>query len=244
MNKIFSFLFWGFVTITSILFFFIAVAIWSLSLIFDRKRKWLLHQFTSFWASLYSWLNPLWILKIYGREHIDSKKTYVCVSNHQSLLDILILFRLFSHFKWVSKIENFKIPFVGWNMRLNDYIELDRGKVKSNAKMMKDCAKTIANQNSIMIFPEGTRSLDGVMRAFKLGAFEIAKDTKTAILPIVIKGTAHALPKGGIELQGKHHMSITVLPEIPYSDFASLSSEDLCELVRNKIQEELDRVSG
>ena len=129
-------------------------------------------------------------------------------------------------------------------MRLNDYIELDRGKVKSNAKMMKDCAKTIANQNSIMIFPEGTRSLDGIMRAFKLGAFEIAKETKTAILPIVIKGTAHALPKGGIELQGKHPMSITVLPEIPYSDFASLSSEELCELVRNKIQEELDRISG
>ena len=126
-------------------------------------------------------------------------------------------------------------------MRLNDYIELDRGKVKSNAKMMKDCAKTIANQNSIMIFPEGTRSLDGVMRAFKLGAFEIAKETKSPILPIVIKGTANALPKGGIELQGKHNMSITILPEVPYSDFAEISSEDLCEKVRNKIQEELDK---
>jgi 1-acyl-sn-glycerol-3-phosphate acyltransferase len=241
MNKLFSFLFWGFVTLTSILFFFIAAAIWLLSLVLDRKRKWLLHQFTSFWASLYSWLNPLWILQIFGRENIDPKKTYVYVSNHQSLLDILILFRLFSHFKWVSKIENFKIPFIGWNMRFNDYIELDRGKVKSNAKMMKDCAKTIVNGNSIMIFPEGTRSLDGIMRAFKLGAFEIAKETKTGILPIVVKGTAHALPKGGIELQGKHHMSITVLPEIPYSDFADLSSEELCEKVRNKIQEELDR---
>lgn len=241
MNKLFSFLFWGFVTITSILFFFIAAAIWVLSLLFDRKRKWLLHQFTSFWASLYSWLNPLWILQIFGRENINPKKTYVYVSNHQSLLDILILFRLFSHFKWVSKIENFKIPFIGWNMRFNDYIELDRGKVKSNAKMMKDCAKTIANGNSIMIFPEGTRSLDGIMRAFKLGAFEIAKETKSPVLPIVVKGTAHALPKGGIELQGKHHMSITVLPEIPYSDFAELSSEELCEKVRNKIQEELDR---
>ena len=241
MNKLFSFLFWGFVAITSILFFFIAVAIWCLSLIFDRKRKWLLHQFTSFWASLYSWLNPLWILTIYGRENIDPKKTYVCVSNHQSLLDILILFRLFSHFKWVSKIENFKIPFVGWNMRLNDYIELDRGKVKSNAKMMKDCAKAINNGNSVMIFPEGTRSLDGVMRAFKLGAFEIAKETKAPILPLVIKGTANALPKGGIELQGKHPMSITILPEVPYSFFESLTSEELCEHVRNQIQAELDK---
>jgi len=241
MNKLFSFLFWGFVVITSVFFFFIAVCIWLFSLIFDRKRKWILHQFTSFWASLYSWLNPLWILEIYGLENIDRKKTYVYVSNHQSLLDILILFRLFTHFKWVSKIENFKVPFIGWNMRLNDYIELDRGKVKSNARMMKDCARAIRNGNSVMIFPEGTRSLDGVMRAFKLGAFEIAKETKSPIIPIVIQGTANALPKGGIELQGKHNMSITILPEVPYSDFAEISSEDLCEKVRNKIQEELDK---
>ena len=241
MNKLFSFLFWGFVVITSVFFFFVAVCIWLFSLLFDRKRKWFLHQFTSFWASLYSWLNPLWILKIYGLENIDRKKTYVYVSNHQSLLDILILFRLFTHFKWVSKIENFKVPFIGWNIRLNDYIELDRGKVKSNAKMMKDCARAIRNENSVMIFPEGTHSLDGVMRAFKLGAFEIAKETKSPIIPIVIQGTANALPKGGIELQGKHNMSITILPEVPYLDFAEISSEDLCEKVRNKIQEELDK---
>ena len=69
---------------------------------------------------------------------------------------------------------------------------------------------------------------------------EIAKNTKTPILPIVVKGTADALPKGGIELQGKHYMSITVLPEIPYSEFVDLSTEELCERVRNKIQEELD----
>ncbi|HMV44011.1 MAG TPA: lysophospholipid acyltransferase family protein [Leptospiraceae bacterium] len=239
MNKFFSFLFWGFVAITSILLFFVAFTLWVFSLIFDRKRKWLLHQFTCFWASLYTWFNPLWNIRIFGKENIDSKKAYVCVSNHQSLLDILIMFRLFSHFKWVSKIENFKVPFIGWNMRFNDYIELDRGKVKSNAKMIKDCIRAISNQNSVMIFPEGTRSLDGTLKAFKLGAFEIAKATKAPILPIVLKGTAHALPKGGIELQGKHDMSITVLPEISPSVFENMSTEELTELVRSKIQEDL-----
>lgn len=241
MNKIFSFLFWSFVVVTSIFLFFIAVSIWFFSILFDRKRKWFLHQFTCFWASLYTWLNPLWNITIYNRNLIDSKKTYVCVSNHQSLLDILIMFRLFSHFKWVSKIENFKIPFIGWNMRLNDYIELDRGKVKSNAKMMKDCVRAIRNNNSVMIFPEGTRSLDGTLKTFKAGAFEIAKESKVSILPIVLKGTAPALPKGGIELQGKHNMSITVLPEIPYSIIESMKTEELIEYVRGKIQEELNQ---
>jgi 1-acyl-sn-glycerol-3-phosphate acyltransferase len=188
---------------------------------------------------MYSWLNPLWILSIAGKENIDKNKAYVYVSNHQSLLDILILFRIFSHFKWVSKIEVFKIPFIGWNMRLNDYIEIDRGKVKSNGRMIKECNKTIKNGNSVMIFPEGTRSEDGKMRPFKLGAFEIAKESKCPIIPIVIKGTANALPKGGFELKGKHKMSITILPEISYQEFKDMPTQIVSDLVQEKIQSEL-----
>ena len=82
---------------------------------------------TCFWGSLYTWFNPAWPVKVVGREKIDPNETYVMVANHQSLLDIFVLFRLFRHFKWVSKIENFNIPCVGWNMRLNGYIELRRG---------------------------------------------------------------------------------------------------------------------
>ena len=56
------------------------------------------------------------------------------VANHQSLLDILVLFRLFVHFKWVSKIENFRVPCIGWNMSLNRYIKLRRGDRESIAR--------------------------------------------------------------------------------------------------------------
>jgi 1-acyl-sn-glycerol-3-phosphate acyltransferase len=114
LQRILSLVFWIFLTLTSILLYPMALLIWAVTLPFDR-RKVLLHKFTCFWASLYSWLNPAWPVKIEGRERIRRGEAYVMVANHLSLLDILVIFRLFSHFKWVSKIENFRVPFVGWN---------------------------------------------------------------------------------------------------------------------------------
>ena len=113
------------------------------------KRLVVLHQFTCFWASLYSWLNPVWRVQVEGREKIDPNAAYVMVANHLSLLDILVLFRLFTHYKWVSKVENFRIPFIGWNMRLNRYIELRRGDRASVVQMVRHCLTTLAEGSSI-----------------------------------------------------------------------------------------------
>jgi len=105
--RLLSLLFWGFLASTSCLLFLVAVLIWLVATPFDPQKR-LLHQFTSFWASLYTWFNPAWPVEIVGHEKIRSGATYVMVANHQSSLDILVLFRLFSHFKWVSKAENFR----------------------------------------------------------------------------------------------------------------------------------------
>jgi 1-acyl-sn-glycerol-3-phosphate acyltransferase len=80
-----------------------------------------------------------------------------------------------------------------------------------------------------MIFPEGTRSPDGRLRAFKPGAFQLALDARVPILPIVISGTADALPKHGFVLRGRHQIGIRVLPEVPYASFAGTSFEELTE---------------
>jgi 1-acyl-sn-glycerol-3-phosphate acyltransferase len=161
------------------------------------------------------------------------------VANHQSLLDILVLFRLFVHFKWVSKIENFRVPAVGWNMSLNRYIKLRRGNRESVERMMRACERTIAEGNSIMMFPEGTRSPDGRLRAFKPGAFTLAQTTRAPLLPIILQGTANALPKRGFVLRGRHEIRIRVLDEIPYRTFADISVEALTERVRDLIAAEL-----
>jgi 1-acyl-sn-glycerol-3-phosphate acyltransferase len=234
MQRLLSSGFWLFLTGSSILLFPVAVLIWAVTSPFDRRLVWL-HRFTCFWASLYTWLNPAWPVRIEGREKVRAGEAYVMVANHLSLLDILVLFRLFRHFKWVSKIENFRVPCIGWNMSLNRYIKLRRGDRASVVKMLKACRQTLAEGNSIMMFPEGTRSSTGRMRAFKPGAFELARDCQRPILPIVIQGTSNALPKRGFVLQGRHPITVTVLDELPAASFRDATVEELTQRVRRII---------
>ncbi len=231
MRVVLSTVFWAFLVGSSFLLFPIAAAVWALTLPFDPKLR-ALHLFTCFWGSLYTWANPAWPVRISGREKIRRDEAYVMVANHQSLLDILVLFRLFVHYKWVSKIENFRIPLIGWNMRLNRYIQLRRGDRSSVVKMLALCRETLAAGSSVMIFPEGTRSPDGRLRSFKPGAFVLAKATGRPILPIVVDGTASALPKRGFVLQGRHRIHVTILDEIPPESFAAESPEELASRVQ------------
>ncbi len=232
-RRVWSFVFWIFLALSSILLYPVAVLVWAGTLPFDRRRV-VLHRFTCFWASLYTWLNPAWRVEVRGREKIRRDAAYVMVANHQSLLDILVLFRLFVHFKWVSKIENFRVPFIGWNMSLNRYIKLRRGSRESVASMMQACERTLAEGSSVMIFPEGTRSRDGRLQPFKPGAFSIAQRAQAAILPIVVEGTAQALPKRGFVLQGRHAIRVRVLDEIPYAAFAGRPVETVSDVVRER----------
>jgi len=238
-----SLLFWGFMLVTSALFYPAALLVRGATFPFDRRLR-LLHLFSCFWASLYTWCNPLWRVRIEGKERIDGREAYVMVSNHQSLLDILVLFRLFTHFKWVSKAENFRIPFVGWNMTLNRYIRIERGSAKGNLSMMRSAEAALREGSSVMIFPEGTRSPTGALGEFKAGAFELAVRSGRPVLPIVIQGTAAALPRRGFVLRGGHAIRISILEPVspartPGNDAATLRS-----LVRARIAEELAAVQG
>lgn len=239
MRALYSTLFWLFLGASSLVLFPLAALLCAVTAPFDRRRR-ALHQFTCFWASLYTWLNPAWPVRIEGRERIQPGETYVMVANHLSFLDVLVLFRLFTHFKWVSKTENFRVPCIGWNMRLNRYIELRRGDRASVMQMMRACRAALEEGNSILMFPEGTRSPTGRLRAFKTGAFDIAREARRPILPIALQGTHDALPKRGFVLRGRHPIRVTVLEALPYASFANESSEQIAERVRARIAAQLE----
>jgi 1-acyl-sn-glycerol-3-phosphate acyltransferase len=238
LQRGFSVLFWIFLALSSVLLFPVAVLLWALSAPFDRRRR-LLHGFTCCWGSLYTWVNPAWRVRVEGRRKIRRDTAYVMVANHQSLLDILVLFRLFAHFKWVSKIENFRVPFIGWNMSLNRYIKLRRGDRHSINAMLRACEYALQQGSSVLVFPEGTRSADGKLRPFKHGAFTLAQRAGVPLLPIVVEGTASALPKRGFVLRGRHAISVRVLDEIPFPSFAHKSAEAFADEVRERFASEL-----
>ncbi len=242
MRSVIAVGFLAFIAITSMALFVGAFCIWLATVLFDRRLV-ILHLYSSFWASIYVWLMPAWHITRLGKQNINWQRTYIVISNHQSLLDILVAFSLFFPFKWVSKAEIFRVPFIGWNMVLNRYIKLYRGDKKSIAQMMQDSEHHLSQGSSVYIFPEGTRSQTGQVKDFKLSAFILAKKLKLPILPIVINGTTHALPKHSLSFHGHHHITIEVLPAVEPESFEHASADELAQRMQALIGQRVDALS-
>ena len=228
---------------TSLVFFPVAAILRVLTFWFD-KRLVALNIFTCFWASCYTWLSPIWRVTVTGRENIDRKKACVVVCNHQSYLDIPVIFRTFIPFKWVAKASLFKIPLIGWNMWLNRSIKIERSSTKSQRKMLNKCGEYIRNGSSIFIFPEGTRSRNGELRTFKEGAFLIALQEKTDIVPVVIDGSFRALPENEIIPKSMEKITLNILPPVTYQTFKDMNVRQLTEHIQTIIADEPKRIRG
>lgn len=233
-----SVLVWAFFLITLILLFPFFSLYWLIIRRIDPSST-ALHYLTARWSQLYLFINPFWKYRIFGKEKLVRNRPVIIISNHQSLLDTLIIYQLRFTFKFVSKAELFKVPFLGWMMRMNDYIEILRGDKLSSEKMMLRCKKELQQGCSVMMFPEGTRSSDGTLRSFKEGAFRMALENKTDLQAIIIDGTSQALPKKGIIMHKNRAMVLKVLDPIPYGSFKERSVPELTKEVREIMENEL-----
>ncbi len=193
---------------------------------FDKMRK-RAHAQCFWWARSIVTLNPYWNVIVSGLENIDKRKTYIIVANHQSLADIIIVYLTRMQFKWVAKESLFNVPFVGWCMSLAKHIKLERGDFGSIKKAYREAAHWLKAGMSVLFFPEGTRSDNGEIKDFQNGAFKLAIKEKIPVLPISIKGTGAAIPKGTWLFHTKMPVTIKVLPPIDVlvlapADFARL----------------------
>ena len=202
MLHLFSALYWAYAVAIMPVLFAGAAIIWLVTLPFDRRRV-LLHLYSCAWGTLYVVSNPFWRLHVHGRAKLPWRGPAVIVANHLSLLDILVLYGLFRPFKWISKAELFRVPILGWNMWLNDYVPVWRGDRESVRRMMDHCRRHLDRGSPVLLFPEGTRALDGRLQRFKDGAFRLAFEAKVPVYPVVLTGTFEALPKHGFVLRGR-----------------------------------------
>ena len=218
----FSILYWAFFCLTLPIGLVGALIIYAVTRPFDRRGR-ALHMYTCYWGMFYIAANPIWSLKVTGREKVPRRGAAVIVSNHASLIDILVLFGLYRQFKWVSKASNFKLPIIGWVMRLNGYVHLVRGDRRSVIAMMNECRELLAHRMPVLIFPEGTRSETRGLQGFKDGAFSLAKETGAPIIPIAIHGTGEALPKHGLILRRRMEAQVEVLDALDPAAFGSVA---------------------
>ena len=219
-------------------FFFIL----PFSLIFERQRLSWMHFVAVCWAKLIVAFTPLWKVSIEGTEYIRKDKTYFIVANHQSLLDILIvLSKLPLHFKFLAKDELFSIPFIGWNMRFAGYIPIVRSSKESGKRAFDRAKEWIQRGVSVLFFPEGTRSQDGEIKDFKVGAFKLARELGADILPVIIDGTGDVMPKKSWRLNLKSNFHLVVEKPISSKE-VSEDTNSVKERIREKMIHRLEKI--
>ena len=209
---------------------------------FDKKR-FCVHKLSKWWTQQCLWLNPFWKPFLSGKELVEKNKSYIIVSNHQSMVDIGMMYYVPCVFKWISKWEVLFFPIIGQMLYLHGDIMIKRGKSGSTKKMMSETKKWLNRGASIAIFPEGTRSKDGQVHRFKEGAFLLAKQTKTAILPVALDGAFDVLPKNGFLLKMKNTFHLKILPEISVEEIESTSIKDMMLKVQNLITDEHKKIA-
>ena len=202
---------------------------------FDKMRRHA-HAQCFWWAKIIVSLNPYWKISASGFENIDKNRTYIIIANHQSLADIVVIYLLRMQFKWVAKESLFKVPFVGWSMSLAKHIKLERGDFGSIKKIYREAAHWLRSGMSVLFFPEGTRSDSGQMKDFQNGAFKLAIKEKVAILPVAIRGTGDAIPKGTWLFHTKIPASVRALPVIEVTGFGPGDFEKLRDMARSAIE--------
>ena len=186
---------WAWVSVLLVIFFgfWIELVLFAVSRPFDPLRK-VPGRFFRLMAVFCTKLNPFWQFRYVGKPEKPEGKL-VFVSNHASNADVFLISTLPWEMKWLGKASLFRQPVFGWCMSMAGDIPVERGDKQAAARALRKCAEWVKKGMPVMIFPEGTRSLDGVMLPFKDGAFRLALDTGARIVPLGVAGTHEALPK-------------------------------------------------
>jgi 1-acyl-sn-glycerol-3-phosphate acyltransferase len=159
-------------------------------------------------------------LTVEGLHHVPRDRACVYMSNHQSNLDIPLLFSVFpGSLRMVAKAELFKVPLWGRAMKEAGFVRVTRSGDRAEAiAAMAECGEAIARGINVWIAPEGTRSVDGKVAKFKKGGFILARDAGADIVPVAIDGSRHMLPKNTRVIQRGARVRVSFGPAVAVGD--------------------------
>lgn len=165
-----------------------------------------------------------------GQENVPDGG-FVYASNHESLVDILVLgAALPGDFKWATKRSVMNVPFLGWHLRLAGHVPVDRNKGKEVALAVIEAFESVLrNDKPLLVFPEGTRTADGKLKAFKNGAFQAAVLTGKPVVPVAINGTFSLMSRDAVDTgasKSREERLVTVQIGTPIYPSTELETEE------------------
>lgn len=194
----------------------------------DRRGRFA-HRCARWWARLILGTTGVRV-HASGTGRLPKEASYVFASNHQSIYDIPIVFATIDRdLRIVAKASLGRFPFLGWHLRLAGHVLVDRD--RPGAGVVKRMRRLVEDGASVIIFPEGTRSVDGTVGRFKGGIFLMAIETGLPIVPVTIAGSRHVMKKGRL-MVCPGEVTLTVHDPIPTDGLAREDARALAERVR------------
>jgi len=217
-----------------IVFFTVVLGIMAfVTFLFDRRGT-IIHLYARLWGWLILKANGVKV-QVTGLEHINPRKSAIYMCNHQGSFDIFTLLAYIpAQFRWLAKAELFRIPILGWAMTTAGYISLDRSEKRKAYRSMEIAAQKIKEGTSVVIFPEGSRSLDGALQPFMNGGFTLAIKGGIPICPITVNGTWAIMPRTTLRIK-KGAIRIVIERPIETIDSTMKDRRQLMEEVKRRI---------
>jgi len=181
-------------------------------------------------------------LKIRGRENLPENETVVYMANHQSDLDWPVIFMAVpGQYLFLAKKELFDVPIFGTYMRIQKYIPIERDKIRKSFKTYEDVVSLIRSGNSIIIYPEGTRSYSKELQRFKSFSFAFLQEARVRVVPVAIDGSID-IQKKGSKLIRPGTVKVTILPPIGFDDIYHLDVKRFCLAASSRVRQALSEV--
>ena len=174
-------------------------------------------------------------LEVKMRAPLEPGRPYVFMPNHASMVDIWVVFvAIPASFRFIAKKQLASIPLFGWAMAAGRFIFIDRQNAASARRTMDEASRRIRAGQSVVIFPEGTRTRDGRLLPFKKGGFHLAIDSGAAVVPVAIKGSREVMPRGAALIRAGT-VTLEVDAPIPTTGLTTSDRDALIEKVRSRV---------
>jgi len=181
-------------------------------------------------------------VRVFGAEKLHPDQPYIYMSNHQGDFDILAhVVSIPGTMRFIAKQELFRIPVFAQGMRAVGMIPIDRGNSIKARESLKEAAETLRNGVSVIIYPEGTRTLDGDILPFKKGGFILALESGLPIVPTVITGSLNIKPKGKFQVN-PGTIEVHFLDPVDVSAYSLKTRNQLVKTVRDMIVQHYEKI--
>lgn len=198
-----------------------------------RLKNWV-KSLVHFWAKSVFWILGK-RLKIYGIENFSADRRYIIISNHASLFDIMAIMSFYPDVAWFGHARLMKIPVFNQILKMIDYIPVKETSIK-NTKLMLDAIVAKSKQNTVAIFPEGTRTLNGSMNSFFRGFIYLLRASDADVLPVTLNGFYSLKPKNRFHINFDAKISVVINKPISSADLKLKTDGDIIAEMKQIIE--------